>query len=74
MKPGQIKLKIYTTMIKPTVLYGCKTWAMKVQMKPPLKTREQKTLREIYGQIKIQMAGETERTMNYNLCAESKKN
>lgn len=47
---------------------------MKVQMKPSLKTWEQKTQREIYGQIKIQMAGEMELTMNYNLCAESKKN
>ena len=51
-----------------------KTEAMKVQMKPSLKTWEQKTLREIYDRIKIQMAGETELMMNYNLCGESKKN
>jgi len=61
-------------MIKPTVLYGCRTRAMIVQMKPSLKTWEQKTLREIYGRIKIQMPGETELIVNYNLCAESKKN
>lgn len=54
------------------MLHGCKTWAMKVQMKPSLKTWQQKTLREIYGQIKIQMAGETELMMHYNLCEESK--
>jgi hypothetical protein len=65
MKSREIKLKIYTT-IKPTVLYGCKTCAMKTQIKPPLKTWEQKTLREIYSQIKIQMAGETELTTNYS--------
>jgi len=47
---------------------------MKMQMKPFLKTWEQKTLRQIYARINIQMAGEMELTMNYNLCAETKKN
>jgi hypothetical protein len=33
------KLKIYTTMIKPTVLYGCEMWATTEQMTSSLATQ-----------------------------------
>jgi hypothetical protein len=48
------KLKIYTTMIKPTALYGCETWAMTEKIKSSLKTWQRKILRKIYGPIKDQ--------------------
>jgi hypothetical protein len=58
MKPRYIsketKLKMYTTVIKPIVLYGCETWAMTEQKKSPLKTWKRKILRNIYGPIKDQ--------------------
>jgi hypothetical protein len=33
-----IELKIYTTVIKPVVLYGCEMWVMTEQIKLSLKT------------------------------------
>jgi hypothetical protein len=48
------KPKIYTTMIKLTVLYGCEMWARTEQMKSSLKTWERKILRKIYGPVKDQ--------------------
>jgi hypothetical protein len=48
------KLKIYTKMIKPTVLHGCETWAITQQMKSALKTWQHNILRKIYGSIKDQ--------------------
>jgi hypothetical protein len=48
------KLKIYTTMIKPIVLHGFKTWAVTQQMKSSLTTWKQQILRKIYSPIKDQ--------------------
>jgi hypothetical protein len=39
-------------MIKPIVLYGCETLAVKKQMKSSLKKWEQKILRKICGPTK----------------------
>jgi hypothetical protein len=36
------KLKMYTTVIKPIIIYGCERWAMTEQMKSSLKTWEKK--------------------------------
>jgi len=48
------KLKIYTTLIRPVVTYGCETW-----------TFEWKILRKIFGPVKMKMEfGESERTTN----------
>jgi len=48
------KLKIYTTVIKPILLYGCEMWAKREQMKYSFKTWEQEILRIKYGPIKVQ--------------------
>ena len=47
-----MKLKIYATVIKPIVPYGCEMWAMTEQIKSSLKTWEWKVLRKIFGPIK----------------------
>lgn len=43
------KLRIYKTVIRPTVLYGCELWAMKTTDKVKLEVWERKTLRKIFG-------------------------
>jgi hypothetical protein len=46
------KLKIYTTVIKPIVPYGCEMWTMTEQIKSSLKTWEWEVLQKIFGPIK----------------------
>jgi len=45
---------MYTTLIKPIVLYSCEPWAMTEKMKSSLTTWEQKIIRKIHGPIKHQ--------------------
>jgi hypothetical protein len=52
--PQHTKLKIYTTMIKPTLLYGCEMWARTEQMKLTTNMWQRKIQRKIYGPIKDQ--------------------
>jgi hypothetical protein len=43
------KLQIYKSIIRPTVTYGCETWAMTVTEQNRLLVFERRVLRKIYG-------------------------
>jgi hypothetical protein len=43
------KLQIYKSTIRPTVTYGCETWAMTVTEQNRLLVFERRVLRKIYG-------------------------
>jgi hypothetical protein len=43
------KLKIYQTIVRPVVTYGCETWVLKEAIKPKLLVFERKILRGIFG-------------------------
>jgi hypothetical protein len=43
------KLQIYKSIIRPTVTYGCETWAMTVTEQNRLLIFEKRVLRKIYG-------------------------
>ena len=43
------KLQIYKSIIRPTVTYGCETWAMTVTEQNHLMFFERRILRKIYG-------------------------
>jgi hypothetical protein len=43
------KLQIYKTLIRPSVTYGCETWAMTVTEQNRLRIFERRVLRKIYG-------------------------
>jgi len=43
------KLQIYKSIIRPTVTYGCETWAMTVTEQNCLLVFERMVLRKIYG-------------------------
>jgi hypothetical protein len=43
------KLQIYKSIIRPTVTYGCKTWAMIVTEQNRLLVFERRVRRKIYG-------------------------
>ena len=42
------KLQLYKSIIRPTVTYGCETWAMTVTEQNRLLVFERRVLREIY--------------------------
>jgi hypothetical protein len=43
------KLKIYRTIIRPIVMYGCGGWTMSKHMEEALRGWEKKILRKVYG-------------------------
>jgi hypothetical protein len=45
------KCKLYKTLIKPVLLYGCETWAMGINDKSKISIFERKVLRKIYGPV-----------------------
>jgi hypothetical protein len=53
MKSRQIskstKLKIYKTIIRPVVTYGCEGWTVSEHLEEPLRVWERKILRNVYG-------------------------
>ena len=51
-----LKIKIYSTIILPVVLYGCKTWSL------TLRVFENRVLREIFGPQRAQIRGRVEKT------------
>ena len=47
--PRRVKLLIYTSILKPILLYGSETWALTERLKNKLQAAEMRTLRLIYG-------------------------
>jgi hypothetical protein len=45
------KIRIYKTIIKPALMYGCETWSLLLNAKIKLGIFERKILRRIYGPI-----------------------
>ena len=46
------KLKLYWSIIRPTVTYGCEVWVLKETIKNKLLVFERKVLRKIFGLTK----------------------
>jgi len=46
------KLKLYWSLIRTTVVYGCETWVLKESIIQRLSVFERKILRKIYGPTK----------------------
>ena len=44
-----IKIKVYSTIILPVVLYGCETWSLTLREERRLRVFENRVLRRIYG-------------------------
>ena len=54
----KLKLKIYNAIIRPVVLYGCKTWTMTLSDLKNLVSFENKILKRISGMIRDSVTGE----------------
>jgi hypothetical protein len=46
------KLKLYCSVIRPIVVYGCETWVLKESIVQRLTVFERKILRKIFGPTK----------------------
>ena len=44
-----LKIKLYTTIILPVVLYGCETWSLILREEHRLRVFENRVLRRIFG-------------------------
>ena len=51
--PTKFKTKIYTTIVRPALLYGTECWAMKESDKRRLNTTEMRMLRAILGVTRL---------------------
>ena len=46
-----LKLKIYKTIIRPLIAYGCEAWMLPSRNEQPLRIFERKILRKIFGPV-----------------------
>ena len=63
------KTQIYTTIIRPVVLYGCETWRLTKESERRLNVFERSILRKIWGPVMDDEAGEWRRRHNHELIA-----
>ena len=59
-----LKIKIYSTIIFPVVLYGCETWSLKSREERRLRVFENSVLRRIFGPKRGEVTGNGE---NYTM-------
>ena len=47
--PKDVKVCIYTTILRPVLLYGCETWTLNKKLKSKIQATEMRILRLIFG-------------------------
>jgi len=62
-----IKIKIYSTIILPIVLCGCKTWSLTLREEHRLRVFENRVLRRIFGPTRDEVTGEWRKLHNEEL-------
>jgi len=62
-----LKIKIYTTIILPVVLYGCENWSLTLREERKLRVFENVVLRRIFGPRRDEVTGEWRRLHNEEL-------
>ena len=62
-----IKMKLYRTIILPTVLYGCETLSLKLREERRLRVFQNRVLRILLGPKKGEVRGEWRRMHNEEL-------
>jgi hypothetical protein len=55
---GNVKVKIYKTIILPVVLYGCETWSLTSREEHRLRVFENRVMRGIFGPKRDEVTGE----------------
>jgi hypothetical protein len=55
---GNLKVKVYKTLILSVVLYGCETWSVTLREEHRLRVFENRVLRRIFGPKRDEVTGE----------------
>jgi hypothetical protein len=64
---GNVKIKMYRTIILPAVLYGCETWSLTLSGEHRLRVFENRVLRGIFGPKWEEVTGEWRKLHNREL-------
>jgi hypothetical protein len=62
-----LKIKIYRTIIRPVVLYGCETWSLALREERRLRVFENRVLRKVFGPKRDEVTGEWRKLHNEEL-------
>ena len=62
-----LKTKIYRTIIRPLVLYGCETWSLTLREEYRLRVFENRVLRRIFGPRRDEVTGKWRKLHNEEL-------
>ena len=62
-----LKIKRYTTIILPVVLYGCETWSLTLREERRLRVFENRVLRRVFGPKRDEVTGEWRKSLNEEL-------
>ena len=62
-----LKIKIYSTIILPVVLYGCETWWLTLREERRLRGFENRMLRKVFGRKRDEVTGEWRKLHNEEL-------
>jgi hypothetical protein len=63
----KVKIRIYTTIILPVVLYGCKILSLTLREEHRLRVFENRVLRRIFGQNRAEVRGAWRKPHNEEL-------
>jgi hypothetical protein len=63
----KLKVKIYKTIIRPVVLYGCETWFLTLRVEHRLRVFENRLLRRMFGPKRDEVMGEWRKVQNGEL-------
>ena len=63
----KLKIKIYSTILLPVVLYGCETWSLTLREERRLRVFENRVLRRVFGPKRDEVTGEWRKLHNEEL-------
>jgi len=67
IRPKNLKINIYRTIILPVVLYGCEAWSLTLREERKRMVFENMVLRRIFGPGRDEVTGEWRRLHNEQL-------
>ena len=53
MLSKNVKIKVYSTIILPVVLFGCETWSLTLREEHRLRVFENRVLKRIFGPTRL---------------------
>jgi hypothetical protein len=67
LNSGNLKIRIYKTIILPVILYGCETWSLTLREEHRLRVFENRELSMVFGPKRDEVTGEWRKLHNKEL-------